>query len=192
MKPCQYDKNLVAAGCLNGSITIFSLETMMTVHHINIHDHEVTSLDWLNVAVEVKEEERKIIKARDPAKNKVQELQRPRLAELADDPFDIYAFDENEVEFGTIVDKRPSEYYLKHEQSQPPPQVHEDFNFLEECQNLKDNILEKVEEPEDSHENDVTSEEPNTRDDEPRTPRLAYLLFKNTLSYNFFILVLKN
>ncbi|XP_055634618.1 protein rigor mortis [Toxorhynchites rutilus septentrionalis] len=67
-------------------------------------------------------------------------------AAASEDIFDIYDYNENDEEFGTIVDRETSSMDRK-DTFRDKVHTTEGFNFLEACQNLKQDIIKANQEP---------------------------------------------
>ncbi|XP_038109419.1 protein rigor mortis [Culex quinquefasciatus] len=155
LSPCPDDRNVFAAGLRRGLIVLFSLKDMTVLYNMRGHDREVVSIDWMQVPVlpedtraNWRREERPKKEARKKKVEKEVETEAAATAAAAvdnSDIFDIYEYNESQEEFGTIVDKQTSSFDKK---DRFFDKVHttEGFNFLEECQNLKKDIIKAKEE----------------------------------------------
>lgn len=171
LSPCPDDRNVFAAGMRNGLILLFSITDMSVLCNMRGHDREVVSIDWMQVRVLPEESNsswRREERPKKEARKKKAEKEAPAAAAAVDnsDIFDIYDYNENQEEFGTIVDKQTSTFDKK---DRFFDKVHatEGFNFLEECQNLKQDIIKAKEEQDldDDTEEGETQAAANTDDE---------------------------
>ncbi|KAJ6642190.1 Protein rigor mortis, partial [Pseudolycoriella hygida] len=135
LKVCPFDSNLVAAGTKNGLILIAKVSDLSVLHKLRGHDAEITSIDWIEFDTNppVAERSKKVARSR-----------KPQPIVDSSDIFDIYSYDYLEDEFGTLRDVNPSI-------EEPKPLIvasNENFDFVEACQNLKEDIL-RPKNPED-------------------------------------------
>ncbi|XP_058815393.1 protein rigor mortis-like isoform X2 [Topomyia yanbarensis] len=158
LSPCPYERDIFAAGLKNGLIKIVSLHKMTVLYNLRGHDKEIVSLDWMKVSVLSKppaenwrREERPKKEARKKRDKKVEESPKPTDTSTpavdTSDIFDIYEYNEQEEEFGTIVDRTTSTFDQRDRYRE---NIHttEGFNFLEACQNLKEDIIKAKQEDE--------------------------------------------
>ncbi|XP_058451329.1 protein rigor mortis isoform X2 [Malaya genurostris] len=152
LSPCPYDRDIFAAGLKNGLVKIVSLKNMSVLHNLRGHDREIVSIEWMRVPVRSQPpvdnwrgEERPKKEARKKKDKKVEET--PKKPDSNSTPavdtsdiFDIYDYNEQEEEFGTIVDHVTSSYD-KQDRFRDKVHTTEGFNFLEACQNLKEDII---------------------------------------------------
>ncbi|XP_055539791.1 protein rigor mortis isoform X2 [Wyeomyia smithii] len=167
ISPCPKERDIVAIGLRDGLILMVDLRKPVVLHKLRGHDKEVVAIDWMVVKVRSdscrdnwRREDRPKKEARkrnDKIDSKPLEKLEPANEPSADssDIFDIYDYSGQEEEFGTIVDQVTSSYEQRdrfHEK------VHttEGFNFLEACQNLKEDII-KAKEQDDQEGNESDS-----------------------------------
>ena len=134
LKRSPKDMNLIAAGTKNGLILLIALDKMDIVARLRGHDMEITSLDWMFLSISAKPVE---------AKEKVS-LEKLIASTDTNDCFDIYT-DNVEPEFGeyrgeTAGDRSDDEEVNKSE-IQEKILSNSNFNFLEACNDLKNEIL---------------------------------------------------
>ncbi|XP_055597200.1 protein rigor mortis [Uranotaenia lowii] len=155
LSPSPHDRYIFAAGTRSGLVLLFSIKDMTILYTMRGHDKEIVSIDWMQVPVipedcsaSWRREERPKIEARkkkerDSDENPPQVENPPAEAAVADasDIFDIYDYNENEEEFGTIIDRETSSYN-KRDRFRDKIHTTEGFNFLEACQSLKQDIIE--------------------------------------------------
>lgn len=150
LSPCPDDRYVFAAGSRNGLIVLFSIKDMSVLSIMRGHEKEVVSIDWMQVKVRP-EESRTSWRREERPKKEARKKKVEKEVVDSSDIFDVYDYNENEEEFGTIVDKETSTYDKK---DRFYDKVHktEGFNFLEECQNLKKDIIKAKEEQEQEQE----------------------------------------
>lgn len=118
------------------------------LHKLRGHDTEITSIDWIklsNFASTAAARAKKVAKTR----------RKPQPIVDSGDMFDIYSFDYLENEFGTLSDVNP---IVEEPKQQLNIQNNEGFDFVEACQNLKEDIL-RPDNPEADEENEVHQSE---------------------------------
>uniref|UniRef100_A0A182JMI9 Uncharacterized protein n=1 Tax=Anopheles atroparvus TaxID=41427 RepID=A0A182JMI9_ANOAO len=170
LKPSPVDRDVFIAGMKDGLIQIFSIKTMSVLHSLRAHDKEIISIACMMVPV--LKEKSPILKkehtpkrstsiqtgsAKKPDQARPKKQARKKAVPEADasDFFDIYDFNESQEEFGTIIDR---ESQNKRDQFREKTKTVEGFNFLEACENLKDDIMKAAtrrEEDEDEDEDEV-------------------------------------
>uniref|UniRef100_A0A182YIM0 WD_REPEATS_REGION domain-containing protein n=1 Tax=Anopheles stephensi TaxID=30069 RepID=A0A182YIM0_ANOST len=182
--PCPTDRDVFMAGLKDGLIMIFSLKKMAILHTLRGNDKEIVSIACMIVPVVKKPAWRREQKALDGkeggsgsatksvAQNRPKKQARKKAAVVADESecFDIYDFNESLEEFGTIVDRESTDE--KRDQFREKAKTVEGFNFLEACENLKEDILqaanrrdEEEEEYETGERSAIVQEEFNTDDE---------------------------
>lgn len=143
LKTSPYDKDIFAAGCKDGLVLLMSLKKMEILYKLRGHDTEITSIDWMLIPNKPKQVVEFVVddpieKVDDPSK---------KLKELLDplnnvDTFDIYSYDHLENEFGTIQEKFTEEEETEVcEFQEKEIEQNENFNFIEACQNLMEDII---------------------------------------------------
>ncbi|XP_037035514.1 protein rigor mortis [Bradysia coprophila] len=147
LKACPFDSTIVAAGTKNGLVLISKVSDLSILHKLRGHDTEITSIDWIqltNIASTPASRTKKVAKSR------------RKQVPIVDsgDMFDIYSFDYLENEFGTLSNVNPIQEESRLNVS---TQQNEDFDFVEACQSLKEDILRPTK-PEDD-ENEVQQSE---------------------------------
>ncbi|KFB49251.1 AGAP010152-PA-like protein [Anopheles sinensis] len=150
--PSPVDRDVFLAGMRDGVIQMFSIKKMTVLHTLRAHDKEITSIACMMVPV-LNESRPKLKKGHttkkdttatasaqkaDQARPKKQARKKAAPEADASDFFDIYDFNENQEEFGTIIDR---ESQNKQDQFREKTKTVEGFNFLEACENLKEDIL---------------------------------------------------
>ncbi|XP_050100042.1 protein rigor mortis [Anopheles aquasalis] len=169
--PGKFD--MFVAGMRDGLVQIFSIKTMSKVHSLRAHDREIVSIDLMMVSVEG-QDRKPTDKAAKESKPTTAEKERPRkqarkkpIPEADSSDFlDIYDFNDNQEEFGTIIDRESND--SAREKFHEKTKTVEGFNFLEACQNLKEDIMEAAARREDDEDDDderVSGEELNTDDE---------------------------
>uniref|UniRef100_A0A182NPW3 Uncharacterized protein n=1 Tax=Anopheles dirus TaxID=7168 RepID=A0A182NPW3_9DIPT len=159
------DRDVFIAGLKDGLIQIFSIKKMAVLHSLRGHDKEIVSIECMSVPVFNKSGWRKQQKPKEgndggsgSATKNVSERPKKQARKKAlpaadeSDFFDIYDFNESQEEFGTIVDREGKED--AREQFREKTKTVEGFNFLEACENLKDDILKAATRREDDDEDD--------------------------------------
>ncbi|KAG5680415.1 hypothetical protein PVAND_009923 [Polypedilum vanderplanki] len=133
MRTFPRNKEMVAAGTKNGLILLIDSEKMEIIARLRGHDQEITSFDFITFSVESKEEKEKIISSKKKEKEDNED----------EDPFNIYEYDSVENEFGSYQGATTSTHNDCNNETPLKEKMHNtsDFNFLEECSNLKDQIL---------------------------------------------------
>lgn len=145
MKTSPKDPNLIAAGTKNGLILLIDSDKMEIKVRIRGQDMEITSLDFMIFPIQPKEnfvqqqlKKKKILEAKTTSNTS------STAANADDDIFDLYTYEKVENEFGVYQDA--SEEKSDYEESnvaafQEKVHATSDFNFLEACTNLKDQIM---------------------------------------------------
>lgn len=136
-----YDINLMAAGAKSGLIIVFNSKTMEQIYTLRAHDNEIISLDWMLYAVE---NNYSVNNNPNIDINRVKSPE-PKPIMDANDMFDVYAFEHLDNEFGTLSSSNninPTSRNNNEKHSNQTEVLDNDkFNFVEACQNLKDDIL---------------------------------------------------
>lgn len=133
MKVAPNNSGLLAAGTKNGLILLIDFESMNIVSKLRGHDVEITSLDFTIYS---------------PASQSLPSKKIENKKQDDADIFDIYSFEDVENEFGvgreTVEDGSDDE---ESNVAELQEKLHNtsNFNFLEECNTLKDTILNKDE-----------------------------------------------
>lgn len=140
LKVSPYNPSIIAGGTKNGLILIGDLETKDLLFRLRGHDSEITSLDFMKIEHNFEKKSKK---------KKEKNIEKVCVEE---DLFDVYSTDHYENEFGTIRDTRS---LFSDEQNRDAVGINENFNFVEECQNLKEAICGT----DSSNENDVSNNE---------------------------------
>ncbi|XP_058126017.1 protein rigor mortis isoform X1 [Anopheles coustani] len=167
--PSPVDRDVFLAGMKDGVIQMFSIKKMTVLHTLRAHDKEIISIACMMVPVM---NENRPISKKGNAANKsttvtdsVQKAGQARPKKQArkkavpeadaSDFFDIYDFNENQEEFGTIIDR---ESQNKQDQFREKTKTVEGFNFLEACENLKEDILKAATKRDDEDQEDDDEE----------------------------------
>lgn len=137
LKDSPFDSNIFAAGLKNGLILVGTLDKLEIKFKLRGHDSEITCLGWTAFVVD-----------QDPgtpgrSKNlKKKSKAPPKPAPADDDCFDIYSFDHLEEEFGTFAPKAMEQESDQEElESTEKLPANSNFDFIEACQSLKNDIL---------------------------------------------------
>ncbi|XP_065090276.1 protein rigor mortis isoform X2 [Ochlerotatus camptorhynchus] len=145
ISPCPTDRDIFAVGMKKGLIQLISIRDMTVIRNMRGHDKEIVSIDWMQIRVKPeqanwRQEERPKKEAHKKNGNKTRGNTSAATATENSEIFDIYDYNENEEEFGTIIDRESSSY---DQRDRFRDKVHstEGFNFLEECQNLKEDLI---------------------------------------------------
>lgn len=123
MKATSLDPSLLAIGSFCGLVVVVSLNNMTLKYSFRGHNYEITSIVWMgNISSE--------------EDNAVDN----------DDCFDVYNDDHFRDDFGTMKPKsRGRDDFLVGgvDNVAPPASSSNDFNFVEACQSLKEDLLRK-------------------------------------------------
>ncbi|XP_052893811.1 protein rigor mortis [Anopheles moucheti] len=177
------ERDIFIAGLKDGLIQIFSIKKMVILHTLRGHDKEIVSIACMSVPVLKKKAWRRQEKAEDNKEdvtgsasksllNRPKKQARNKSAPVAVEPdcFDIYDFNESLEEFGTIIDRETKDD--KRDQFREKAKTVEGFNFLEACENLKEDILKAANRRDEEEEEDdigdqsgLTPEDFNTDDE---------------------------
>uniref|UniRef100_A0A182MVR0 Uncharacterized protein n=1 Tax=Anopheles culicifacies TaxID=139723 RepID=A0A182MVR0_9DIPT len=152
LEPSPVDREVFIAGLRDGLIQIFSIKKMAILHSLRAHDKEIVSIACMSVPVLKKKAWRRQDKTNNckedvtgstskSVQNRPKKQARKKTVPIADEPdcFDIYDFNESIEEFGTIIDRETTDE--KRDQFREKAKTVEGFNFLEACENLKEDIL---------------------------------------------------
>uniref|UniRef100_A0A182SWX3 Gem-associated protein 5 first beta-propeller domain-containing protein n=1 Tax=Anopheles maculatus TaxID=74869 RepID=A0A182SWX3_9DIPT len=170
MEPSPVDRDVFMAGMKDGLIQIFSIKKMAILHTLRGHDKEIVSVACMRVPVLKKTVWRREDKTLDCKEGdtgsatksvvqnrpKKQARKKGQVVAEESDCFDIYDFNESLEEFGTIVDRESLDD--KNDQFREKTKTGEGFNFLEACENLKEDILKAANRRDEEEENDETGE----------------------------------
>lgn len=145
IKGSPYDDNIFATGTTRGLILLCNLKAETIIYTLRGHDTEITSLSWM--AMNISPLVSGVDSALSPKEGTPKKPPRKNLPiinpELNDDIFDIYDYDYLENEFGAPVDDTVHSEEKERvvlEKTKDEFEGNENFNFAEECQNLKDDI----------------------------------------------------
>ncbi|XP_049280865.1 protein rigor mortis isoform X2 [Anopheles funestus] len=181
LEPSPVDRDIFIAGLKDGLIQIFSIKKMTILHTLRGHDKEIVSIACMNVPVLKKNAKRQQIEdckenvtgsASKSVSNRPKKQARKKTVPIADEPdcFDIYDFNESLEEFGTIIDRETMDD--KRDQFREKAKTVEGFNFLEACENLKEDIIKAANRRDEDEEEDdigeqsgIVPEEFNTDDE---------------------------
>ncbi|ETN57926.1 hypothetical protein AND_010499 [Anopheles darlingi] len=163
--------DMFVAGMRDGLVQIFSIKTLSIVHSLRAHDREIVSIDLMMVTVEGDKKPTETAKGSKPTtaekeRPKKQARKKPVPEPDTSDFLDIYDFNDSQEEFGTIIDRESND--LAREKFHEKTKSVEGFNFLEACQNLKEDIMEAAARRDDEDDDDderVSGEELNTDDE---------------------------
>lgn len=132
LKSSPYNPAILACGTKTGLILIADVSEKSILFQLRGHDNAITSLDWLMVDVSI---------AKESKNNKAQNKKSNRNEVVLEDLFDVYSNDANEYEFGTICDIKTSVLdNVPNKFGCDIVTVNDNFNFAEECQNLRSMI----------------------------------------------------
>uniref|UniRef100_A0A182U7X9 Uncharacterized protein n=1 Tax=Anopheles melas TaxID=34690 RepID=A0A182U7X9_9DIPT len=183
--PSPVDRDVFIAGLKDGLIQIFSIKKMAILHTLRSHDKEIVSIECMTVPVLKGNVWRKRQNnpeagsgnvpdsASKTVQNRPKKQARKKTVPVADDSdfLDIYDFNESQEEFGTIIDREAKDD--KQNQFREKAKTVEGFNFLEACENLKEDILkaanrrdEEEEEDDEAGEQSTLAQEDFNTDDE--------------------------
>lgn len=186
MRGSPYDDQLVAVGTQRGLVAIVDLSAKRIVHKLRGHDKCITSLDWMAVTAAVastalpapaaaaptvagQRPQLKASTAASAAQEAAEAKLRGKLVPIveSDDVFDIYDFDDaadkfgvvSQPTFGTAAQHEAELERLRMLSVDEKAVGNDHFDFVEACQNLKEEILQsgEVEKRPDS-EDSVTSD----------------------------------
>uniref|UniRef100_A0A2M4AFL4 Putative wd40 domain protein n=1 Tax=Anopheles triannulatus TaxID=58253 RepID=A0A2M4AFL4_9DIPT len=164
--------DMFVAGMRDGLVQIFSIKTMSILQSLRAHDREIVSIDLMMVTVDG---DKKPVEttakgskatAAEKERPKKQARKKPVPEPDTSDFLDIYDFNDNQEEFGTIIDRESNDSAREKFHEKIKSVV--GFNFQEACQNLKEDILEAAARREGEDEDDderVSGEELNTDDE---------------------------
>lgn len=132
LKSAPHNPSVLACGTKTGLILIVDAEEKMVLFQLRGHDLAITSMEWL-IYDESSTNTKKI---KTPVKNaaSINDV-------VVEDIFDIYSTEGLEEEFGTIRDNVTS--LIDNEENNFGKDIaksNENFNFVEECNNLRDMI----------------------------------------------------
>ncbi|XP_053665284.1 protein rigor mortis [Anopheles marshallii] len=174
------ERDIFIAGLKDGLIQIFSIKKMAILHTLRGHDKEIVSIACMSVPVLKKKAWRKQEKAGDNKEdvtgsasksvlNRPKKEARKKTAPPADEPdcFDIYDFNESLEEFGTMIDRETTDD--KHDQFREKATTVEGFNFLEACENLKEDMLKAANRRDEEEEEDDTGDQSGLAPDQFNT-----------------------
>lgn len=160
LKSSPYDSDILAVGYRNGLITIVNVKQSTVLQRLRAHDTEIVSLEWMRITpddaqpIEIPVESRQIKRA-ECRKPTMPRRDAPQPIVDDGDMFDIHSFDYLEEEFGTITkpvrprDNEDSTIEEVNEVGTGKGIVnHADFNFVEACESLRDQIVGEREEAE--------------------------------------------
>lgn len=142
LKTSPYDKDIFAAGCKDGLVLLMNLKKMEILYKLRGHDTEITSIDWMLIPNKPKSVVDHVVDPVEKLDNSAEKLK-----ELLDplnnvDTFDIYSYDHLENEFGTIQEKFTEEEEPEVcELQEKEIDQNENFNFIEACQSLMEDII---------------------------------------------------
>lgn len=163
MKGSPYDENIVACGSKRGLVTIINIDQKSIVHKFSAHSQPITSLAWQQMTFSGPSEPLLVVPAAAIAQSAPPSSERPiaqahhsKEARLrgppktivdADDAFDIYDFDDGADEFGVISRATyAATTTVPVDKNNKPEQIaaNADFNFVEACESLVDDMLRAV------------------------------------------------
>lgn len=151
MKVSPCDENILAAGTRSGLIAIININEKNMMLKLRGHDNRITSLDWMmfninsNEAETIPKDEIEKSTPRIKVQASTKESRRrgkPQPIIDSSDVFDIYEFDDLAEEFGAAA--RPTLATIAKEEEHKEIrsiQSNENFDFVEACQHLKEDIV---------------------------------------------------
>lgn len=165
LRGAQHTNDLVAVGTIRGLVATIDLQQKQVLHKFRGHDKRITSLDWMTLLPVIVRDKPKPAASAPPAERpqlkattqtKAQEEKaRGKLVPIVetDDVFDIYDFDDGADQFGVV--SKPT--FSTEEQEAESERLrilsveeksvgNQNFDFVEACQSLKDEILQQGEE----------------------------------------------
>ncbi|XP_031640462.1 protein rigor mortis [Contarinia nasturtii] len=164
LKTSPSNQDIIAVGYKNGLIVIVNYAETTTLQKLRGHDSEIVSLQWTlikakprdkiktnEIAFETPEKasykkadampstsKQKFNQKKTESKQKNREPPKPIVD--AGDMFDIHSYDYLEEEFGTISSKVSGKVDDANENQKVASPNNEHFNFVEECQTLREKI----------------------------------------------------
>lgn len=164
MKVSPYDPNIVACGTSRGLVTVINLDQKSIVHSFSAHNNTITSLEWQQLTICASSEPRLVCvdteksaskskpeRPKAVAHSKEVRLRGPPKPVVADDDiFNIYEFDDCADKFGVTSKPTYATSSAVEETKPETPLSNENFNFVEACQTLKEDILQTVPAMDDS------------------------------------------
>lgn len=152
IKPSPYDDNIVACGSKRGLVTIVHVIDKVILHRLRGHDAVITCLDWMQLTIDTPVAG-KPVSSRENKSPIAESENRPKAIATSkeirlrgqptpivdpDDAFDIYDFDDGADEFGVIS---RATYATVEDNKRDAAKSNENFNYVEACQNLMEDIL---------------------------------------------------
>lgn len=124
IKATPLDPDLLAIGSFCGLVVVVSLSKMTVKYSFRGHNYEITSIVWM--------------------RNSPSNASGGTLADN-DDCFDVYNDDHFRDDFGTMKPKsrERDDFLAGVDNVAPPASSNNDFNFVEACQSLKEDLLRK-------------------------------------------------
>uniref|UniRef100_A0A182PCI0 Uncharacterized protein n=1 Tax=Anopheles epiroticus TaxID=199890 RepID=A0A182PCI0_9DIPT len=150
LAPSPVERDVFIAGLKDGLIQIFSIKKNTILNTLRSHDKEIVSIECMSVPVlkssvwrkrDKKAEANATASATKNVESRPKKQARKKAVPVADDSnfLDIYDFNESLEEFGTIIDRESQDE--KRNQFREKAKTVEGFNFLEACENLKEDML---------------------------------------------------
>lgn len=153
LKSSPYDSDILAVGYRNGLIAIVNLKETTVLQKLRAHDTEIISLEWMRITaddaqpIEIPAEPRAIKRA-ECCKPSMTRRDAPQPIVDEGDMFEIHSFDYSEEEFGTIskpVRSRDVDDSMNDESNSVGTGKgivnNENFNYVEACESLRDQIV---------------------------------------------------
>lgn len=136
LKSSPYNPSILACGTKTGLVIIADVEEKIILFQLRGHDDYITTLDWIMM-------DRDILKDVKSSQNQIKQSKEKEV--ILEDLFDVYASETNEYEFGTIRDVTTSLFDTNPRKIDcDVVTTNENFNFAEECQNLRSIIKGEV------------------------------------------------
>lgn len=156
MRGSPYNEDIMAIGTKRGLVMIVDINKKNIVYKLRGHDNGITSLDWMIVHPSAITNQKSISTPNRPKLQgkTVERLRRgpPQPIIDSNDVFDIYEYDDCAEEFGASARPATTIMIMEPAAAKEPIEV---FDYVEECKNLKQDILLSVSsEVENDNQND--------------------------------------
>lgn len=163
LKSSPYDTDILAVGYRNGLISIVNLKQSTVLQRLRAHDTEIVSLEWMRITVDDAQPIEIAVEPPPPRSILRAECHKPTVPRrdapqpIVDegDMFDIHSFDYLEEEFGTISkpvrSRDVDESTIDEDRDVGTGKGivnNENFNYVEACESLRDQIVGEREEAE--------------------------------------------
>lgn len=143
MKQNPYNENILVAGTQNGLLVVINMKAKNIIYNLRGHDKTITSIDFMLYdmcnANPAPSTPAAANRPKIRAKNSEQKRRgKPKPIIDSNDVFDIYEFDDLAEEFGAAT---RSSFNNVPDCKRVEIPNHAEFDFMEACQNLKEDIL---------------------------------------------------